>query len=35
MDNYVIGKQIGQGAYALVFLGYSKEHEAKVALKIY
>jgi len=21
MDNYTIGKQIGQGAYALVFLG--------------
>jgi len=35
MENYVIGKQIGQGAYALVFLGYSKEHDAKVALKIY
>lgn len=35
LDDYVIGKQIGQGAYALVFLGMCVKSNTKVALKIY
>ena len=35
MDEYVIGKQIGQGAYATVFIGLHKPSNRKVALKIY
>ena len=35
LKNLVIGKQIGQGAYALVRLGYHKRLDRKVALKIY
>lgn len=35
MDDYVIGKQIGQGAYATVFIGLHKKTNKKVALKIY
>ena len=35
IDDYVIGKQIGQGAYALVFLGMCAKTNQKVALKIY
>ncbi len=35
LEDYVIGKQIGQGAYALVFIGMHKKSGKKVALKIY
>lgn len=35
LDDYVIGKQIGQGAYANVYLGFHKKVNKKVALKIY
>ena len=35
IDDYVIGKQIGQGAYAVVRLAMHKKHNKKVALKIY
>ena len=35
LDDYIIGKQIGQGAYALVFLGMCQKNNTKVALKIY
>ena len=35
MDDYVIGKQIGQGAYATVHIGVHKRYNKKVALKIY
>lgn len=35
MEDYVIGKQIGQGAYALVYIGMHKKSGKKVALKIY
>ena len=35
LDDYLIGKQIGQGAYALVFLGLNQKTNKKVALKIY
>lgn len=35
MENYIIGKQIGQGAYALVYMGIKKDTQEKVALKIY
>lgn len=35
MDDYIIGKQIGQGAYAIVYIGMHKKSNKKVALKIY
>jgi serine/threonine protein kinase len=35
LDDYIIGKQIGQGAYAVVRIGLHKPTNRKVALKIY
>lgn len=35
LDNYIIGKRIGQGAYAVVRLGLHKELNQKIAVKIY
>jgi MAP/microtubule affinity-regulating kinase len=35
LDDYIIGKQIGQGAYAVVRIGIHKPSNKKVALKIY
>jgi MAP/microtubule affinity-regulating kinase len=35
LDDYIIGKQIGQGAYAIVRIGLHKVTNRKVALKIY
>lgn len=35
LDEYIIGKQIGQGAYAVVRIGLHKPTNRKVALKIY
>lgn len=35
VDDYIIGKQIGQGAYATVAFGIHKETNRKVAIKIY
>ena len=35
LEDYVIGKQIGQGAYAIVRIGLHKKTNKKVALKIY
>lgn len=35
VDDYIIGKQIGQGAYATVCFGLHKETSRKVAIKIY
>ena len=35
MSDYIIGKQIGQGAYAVVRIGMHKKLNKKVALKIY
>lgn len=35
MDDYIIGKQIGQGAYATVHIGMHKRTGKKIALKIY
>ena len=35
LDEYVIGKQIGQGAYAVVRVGLHKPSNKKVAMKIY
>ena len=35
LDDYIIGKQIGQGAYAVVRIGLHKPTNKKVALKIY
>ena len=35
LDEYIIGKQIGQGAYAVVRIGLHKPSNKKVALKIY
>jgi MAP/microtubule affinity-regulating kinase len=35
LDEYIIGKQIGQGAYAVVRIGIHKPSNKKVALKIY
>lgn len=35
LDDYVVGKQVGQGAYATVFLGIHKETGRKVAIKMY
>ena len=35
LEGYVIGKQIGQGAYATVHIGLHKRYNKKVALKIY
>jgi len=35
LDEYVIGKQIGQGAYAVVRVGLHKPTNKKVAMKIY
>jgi len=32
---YFIGKQIGQGAYATVRIGYNYKDKRKVAVKIY
>ena len=35
LDDYVIGKQIGQGAYAVVRIGLHRPSNKKVAMKIY
>lgn len=35
LDNYFIGKRIGQGAYAVVRLGLHKMLNQKIAVKIY
>lgn len=35
LDDYIIGKQIGQGAYAVVRVGLHKPSNHKVAMKIY
>jgi len=35
VEDYIIGKQIGQGAYATVCFGLHKETSRKVAIKIY
>jgi MAP/microtubule affinity-regulating kinase len=35
LDEYIIGKQIGQGAYAVVRVGLHKPSNRKVAMKIY
>ena len=35
LDEYIIGKQIGQGAYAVVRIGLHKPTNRKVAMKIY
>ena len=35
LDDYVIGKQIGQGAYAVVRVGLHRPSNKKVAMKIY
>lgn len=35
LDEYVIGKEIGKGAYAIVYIGIHKKLNKKVALKIY
>eukprot|EP00440_Ansanella_granifera_P006694 gb/GFBE01007256.1/.p1 GENE.gb/GFBE01007256.1/~~gb/GFBE01007256.1/.p1 ORF type:complete len:961 (+),score=159.43 gb/GFBE01007256.1/:1-2883(+) len=35
LEDYIIGKQIGQGAYATVAFGLHKESSKKVAIKIY
>jgi len=35
MENYTLGKQIGSGAYAVVYLGTDRRNNRKVALKIY
>lgn len=35
LDDYIMGKQIGQGAYAIVYIGMHKKSNKKVALKIY
>lgn len=35
VEDYILGKQIGQGAYATVYFGLHKETNRKVAIKIY
>jgi serine/threonine protein kinase len=35
LEDYIIGKQIGQGAYATVFFGLHRDSGKKVAIKIY
>ena len=35
LDNYFIGKRIGQGAYAVVRLGLHRKLNQKIAVKIY
>ena len=35
MDDYVVGKEIGKGAYAIVYIGIHKKSNKKIALKIY
>lgn len=35
LDQYIIGKRIGQGAYAVVRLGLHKILNQKIAIKIY
>ena len=35
LEEYIIGKQIGQGAYAVVRIGLHKPSNKKVAMKIY
>ena len=35
LDNYFIGKRIGQGAYAVVRLGLHRSLNQKIAVKIY
>ena len=35
LDDYIIGKQIGQGAYAVVRVGLHKPSNRKIAMKIY
>ena len=35
LEEYIIGKQIGQGAYAVVRIGLHKPTNKKVAMKIY
>jgi 5'-AMP-activated protein kinase catalytic alpha subunit len=35
LEDYIIGKQIGQGAYAVVRVGLHKPSNKKIAMKIY
>ena len=35
MENYIIGKRIGQGAYAVVRIGLHKDTQQKIACKVY
>ena len=35
LDNYIIGKRIGQGAYAVVRIGLHKSSNQKIACKVY
>lgn len=35
LEDYVIGKEIGRGAYATVRFGMNKESGRKVAIKLY
>ena len=35
LNDYIIGKQIGQGAYATVHIGLHRKYNKKVAMKIY
>ncbi|CAK0793484.1 unnamed protein product [Prorocentrum cordatum] len=35
VEDYIVGKQVGQGAYATVCFGLHKETNRKVAIKIY
>jgi serine/threonine protein kinase len=35
LENYQIGKVIGQGAYAVVRICYHRESQKKFAIKIY
>jgi serine/threonine protein kinase len=35
MENYILGKQIGSGAYAIAYIGTDRRTNKKVAFKIY
>lgn len=35
LENYIIGKRVGQGAYAVVRIGLHKLSSSKIAVKIY
>jgi len=35
LENYVVGKRIGQGAYAVVRIAMHKQSQQKIAIKIY